>query len=138
MTHVLIVDDSHMIRLLLRYMLEKEGYIIYAETNNGDDALALLRASPHRLIVTTDHAHVGLSGDKLLRYVVQDPILSTRHVYLLISANDDVGRNSEALRQLDSTYIEKPFKPAVIVEEMERMARRLEAPSRSTSIAQPL
>lgn len=127
MTYVLMVDDSDTIRMLLRYVANQEGYTIYAETDNGDNALALLRTSPHRLIVTTDHAHPGMSGDELLRCIAQDPILSTRHVYLLISANCDVGRNSEALRQLDGTFIEKPFKPAVIVEEMERAARRLEA-----------
>jgi CheY-like chemotaxis protein len=127
MPHVLIVDDFDLIRLMLRFVLEREGYSIYAETDDGDEAFALLRASPYRLIVTTDHAHLGMSGDELLRRVAQDPILSARHVYLLISANIQIGRSSDALRRLDGVFIPKPFKPAVISEALRRAARQLQA-----------
>ncbi len=43
MNKVLIVDDHPVIRLAVRMLMERHGYEVVAETNNGVDALQLAR-----------------------------------------------------------------------------------------------
>lgn len=42
MNKVLIVDDHPVIRLAVRMLMERHGYEVIAETDNGVDALQLL------------------------------------------------------------------------------------------------
>lgn len=138
MTHVLIVEDDPCVRHVTRELLEDEGYTVYATAEEGAEALAILRKSPHPLVVITDHAHPGMLGDEFLQRVAQDPILSTRHVYIMCSASYGGLPPSDALRQLDGIYIPKPWDFADFLEVVERMARRLEGQSRSASAASPI
>ena len=43
MSKVLIVDDHPVIRMAMRVLLEKEGHVIVGETDNGVDALSLVK-----------------------------------------------------------------------------------------------
>lgn len=43
MNKVLIVDDHPVIRLAVRMLMERHGYEVVAETDNGVDALQLAR-----------------------------------------------------------------------------------------------
>lgn len=43
MNKVLIVDDHPVIRLAVRLLMERHGYEVVAETDNGVDALQLAR-----------------------------------------------------------------------------------------------
>jgi two-component system response regulator EvgA len=52
MNKVLIVDDHPVIRLAVRMLMERHGYEVMAETDNGVDALQLTRAS-------AGHCHSG-------------------------------------------------------------------------------
>ena len=49
--NIIVVDDEEQIRIMLRRMLEKEGYII-REASNGDIALKLQKEDPADLIIT--------------------------------------------------------------------------------------
>jgi len=49
---VMIVDDHPVIRLAVRLLLDREGYAVVAETDNGVDAIALAREhQPDRVIL---------------------------------------------------------------------------------------
>lgn len=48
---VMIVDDHPVIRLAVRLLLDREGYVIVAETDNGVDAIALARDHQPDMVV---------------------------------------------------------------------------------------
>ncbi|MFK3793159.1 response regulator [Pseudomonas piscis] len=51
MRSVLIIDDHSVIRLAIRFLLEHEGYVVIGETDNGVDALQMVRESEPDLII---------------------------------------------------------------------------------------
>lgn len=51
MTTVFIVDDHPVIRLAIRMLLEHEGYEIVGETDNGVDAMQMVRECVPDLII---------------------------------------------------------------------------------------
>ncbi|MDF3931050.1 response regulator transcription factor [Pseudomonas citronellolis] len=51
MSKVLIVDDHPVIRMAMRVLLEKEGHTIIGETDNGVDALSLVKELLPELVV---------------------------------------------------------------------------------------
>ena len=95
---VLIVDDSPEICMMDRYILQLAGYNIEGEIADGMTALAHLRASRYPLIVITGHAMPGISGLELLEIVARDVVLRTRHVYVMITANEHI-RDAPVLRE---------------------------------------
>ncbi|MDH4581446.1 response regulator transcription factor [Pseudomonas sp. BN415] len=48
---VMIVDDHPVIRLAVRLLLDREGYAIVAETDNGVDAIALAREHQPDMVI---------------------------------------------------------------------------------------
>ena len=48
---VMIVDDHPVIRLAVRLLLDREGYAVVAETDNGVDAIALAREEQPDLVI---------------------------------------------------------------------------------------
>lgn len=51
MTHILIIDDEPQIRLMLRIMLESEGYTV-TEAADGAEGLKSYREKPADLVIT--------------------------------------------------------------------------------------
>lgn len=51
MQSIFIVDDHPVIRLAVRMLLENEGYRIAGETDNGVDAMQMVRENPPDLII---------------------------------------------------------------------------------------
>ncbi len=51
MRSVLIIDDHPVIRLAIRFLLEHEGYVVIGETDNGVDALQMVRECEPDLII---------------------------------------------------------------------------------------
>ncbi len=86
MARVLVVDDDRAIRETLRLLLEEEGYLV-SEARDGLHALEVLRDSPQPLVVLLDFMMPRLDGAGVLRAVVEDPVLKSRHAYVLVTAN---------------------------------------------------
>jgi two-component system response regulator EvgA len=51
MSTAFIVDDHPVIRLAVRFLLEKEGYTVIGECDNGVDAMQIIRENPPDLII---------------------------------------------------------------------------------------
>ena len=51
MNKVLIVDDHPVIRLAVRMLMERHGYEVIAETDNGVDALQLAREHAPDIVI---------------------------------------------------------------------------------------
>ena len=53
MNTVFIIDDHPVIRLAIRMLLEHEGYKVVGETDNGCDAIQMVRECLPDLIILT-------------------------------------------------------------------------------------
>jgi len=110
MAHLLVVDDEPGQREMLRLLLEDAGYAV-AEASSGEAALVLLRATPERMVVVLDQRMPGLDGDQVLVAVAADPVLATRHAYILVTASPHTLPTTPlvVLGGLRVPVVEKPF-----------------------------
>src|SRR5690242_10565125 len=86
MARVLIVDDDGAVRALLCDTLAAQGHVIHTAAN-GSEALALLRLTPHAVIVFIGGIMPVMNGFELLEAVLADGQLARRHVFIPMSAN---------------------------------------------------
>ncbi len=108
---VLIVDDSPVMRRVVRRTLELSGHAFdkVFECANGLEALELLNANWVDLVLTDVHMP-GLSGDELIRRMRADPVLAD--VPVVVISSDRADERVERLTQLGArAYLKKPFRP---------------------------
>jgi CheY-like chemotaxis protein len=124
--HICIVDDDEPERNLLRLVLESEGYSV-AEAASGQEALRLLRRSPHRFVVLLDLRMPILSGTEVLRLVAAEPLLANRHTFILISAwPDRPPELTELLNKLSIPVVSKPFDLEELLTVIAQATQRIE------------
>ena len=104
---VLIVDDDDEMRVVLRRMLESDGYDV-TEQSRATHVLEALRRTPFNLVIL-DKEMPGLTGLDLL------PVL--RHEFprlpvVFVTAFGGRQVASSALRLGATSYLEKPFRLA--------------------------
>jgi CheY-like chemotaxis protein len=118
MPRILIVDDELTVRMLLRDVLEIEGYEV-VEAEDGPEALALM-AQQRPDLVLLDIMMPGMSGIDVLAQVRSDVALHDLPVVLLTAAGDDdttwAGWTTGA-----SLYLNKPFDHVNLLEWVERL-----------------
>jgi CheY-like chemotaxis protein len=129
MKQVLVVDDSDLIRDLVREMLNSAGYAI-AEAGDGVQGLAALRASQAPLVVLLDFEMPNMNGAELLKIVAGEPGPLSRHEFVIITANEPTFPADfiELLRHLSIRVLPKPFKKDDLVALVEAAEVRLSAP----------
>ena len=103
---VLIVEDDENLRQVLLIQLRKEGYEARSAAN-GEEAIELLRESPHDLVIT-DLQLPGISGIDLLK-VVRAEYPSV--LVILMTAFGTVQSAVEAMKSGAYDYITKPVHP---------------------------
>jgi two-component system chemotaxis response regulator CheY len=113
MARVLIVDDSRMMRNILRVMLENVGHEVAGNAENGVQALEKMEELDPDL-VTLDIQMDGGDGMTTLGKIM--------HKYpqarvLMVSAIDQVDVMDEAMRLGAAGYVTKPFQAADILEQ---------------------
>jgi two-component system chemotaxis response regulator CheY len=114
---ILLVDDSLMMRTLLRGILEAGGHDIIAEAVDGEAAVELYRT--HRPdAVTMDILMSGLGGIEALR-AIRD--LDPESRVIMVSAVGQEGLIAEALESGARAYILKPFNPDQVLDVMRRL-----------------
>jgi CheY-like chemotaxis protein len=125
---VLVVDDDEPIRDVLRAALEDEGYQVI-EAPDGLIALEVLRAVPYPMVVLTNHNMPRLDGPGLVNFVVEDPTLSNRHIFIYMTAGNRIIPPTFA-RQLDELQVpvvRKPFNLDTLLGVIAEAAQRLPA-----------
>lgn len=126
MTRVLIVDDDSAIREVLRETLEEEGYVV-DESADGVACLAALRASQEGMVVLLDQLMPKLDGTGVLRALRKEPLLASRHMFILLTARSrvstPVGKDPNALVV---SLVRKPFDLETLLEAVAQAAKRLE------------
>ncbi|RKX75758.1 MAG: two-component system response regulator [Spirochaetes bacterium] len=103
---ILVVDDSHSIRLMLREGLSMSGFGVVT-AKNGEEALEILRKVKIDLILSDIHMPV-MNGITLCRKVHEDPLINT--IPFIVMSTDRDRSLMKKLHSLGSdTYIVKPF-----------------------------
>jgi CheY-like chemotaxis protein len=108
---LLIVDDSSMMRLLLKRAALATGVPLAAvlEAANGVEALRLLE-SQHVDALFTDITMPEMNGIELLRHVAANPRLAHLTRVVISTDGSDTSR-AEAEALAVSQYVTKPFPP---------------------------
>lgn len=124
--HILVVDDEPDIRMMLRVLLQDEGYQV-SEAADGMIALGHLRASSRPVIVLLDYKMPRMNGEELLKAIMADPHLADRDAVIFVTAN--LLAFSPALHQLLAAagipVVQKPFGISQILEAIEQAIMRL-------------
>ncbi len=110
MAWVLIVDDDAAIRDSLQDALHDAGYAL-VEVGDGEDALAVLRATPYHAVVLLDLLMPGMNGRRVLDALEHDSELARRHAWIAMSADHQALHRipPEQCAELGLALLEKPF-----------------------------
>ena len=117
--NILIVDDSPVMRRVIRRVVDLSGFEVgnYLEAGDGLEALLLLHAQWIDLIVT-DINMPNMNGEELLLAIRQDPLLSGIPV-LVVSTDQTASRIGDMLAHGANGYVAKPFVPSVLFDQMQ-------------------
>jgi type II secretory ATPase GspE/PulE/Tfp pilus assembly ATPase PilB-like protein/ActR/RegA family two-component response regulator len=120
---VLVVDDDRITRMLVKLLLEKDGYSVL-EGENGHEALELAhRERPDLLIV--DLMMPGMDGYQVIETIRQDISLSTLPV-MVLTAEEGPAIEERVLELGADDYLVKPFEPQVLLSRVRAAFRRME------------
>lgn len=111
---ILIVDDSDLMRSLIRQILESVGYREFAEADNGSAALDILESQQVDIIIS-DWIMPELSGIELLKIVRANRDFDTTPFLMLTVEALDVSRET-ALAHGASDFLAKPFTVQGLIE----------------------
>lgn len=117
---ILIVEDDHKIRKLVRLYLEKEGYEVF-EADDGNEAIeAFRRFDPCFIILDLMLPHI--SGEDVCQSLRSD--FKAEVPIIMLSAKVDEEERIKGLKMGADDYVTKPFSPAELVARVESVLRR--------------
>lgn len=112
---ILVVDDAAFMRMMIRDILSKEGYVIH-EAVNGRDAVEKYEEI-HPDLVTMDITMPEMSGIEALREIRTQN--SSARV-LMVSAMGQQKMIVEALESGAMDFLVKPFQPTKVLETVKK------------------
>ena len=114
MFQILVIDDDRAVQILLKRMLERQGYEVIT-TSNGEEGIA--KALEYRpALIICDWVMPGLNGLDVCRYVKKDSNLTTTF-FILLTSLDSIADRVKGLDAGADDFITKP------VEQNELQAR---------------
>jgi two-component system, sensor histidine kinase and response regulator len=113
-TRILVVDDIAAMLNLTVSLLRSLGLSQTASATNGQDALRLLKSQPFDVVLADWNMPV-MNGLQLLQHIRADPKLA-RLPFLMITAEADRNRITEAIATGVSGMLIKPYKTAQLEE----------------------
>ncbi len=105
MFQILVIDDDSAVQILLKRMLEREGYEVVA-ASNGEEGMAQALAL-HPALIICDWVMPGLNGLDVCQLVKRDPQLSTTF-FILLTSLDSVADRVKGLDAGADDFITKP------------------------------
>ena len=112
---VLVVDDAAFMRMMIRDILAKEGYVIYEAVNGRDAIEKYVEIRPD--LVTMDITMPEMSGLEALREIrLKDPAARV----LIVSAMGQQRMSVEALESGAMDFLVKPFQPTKVLETVKK------------------
>ncbi len=120
MARLLVVDDDEIIRGMLAFLFEGEGYLV-EQAEDGADALDRLRQGDRFDCIILDLMMPGVDGLTVLRVRQQERLAAdTRVVVLTAKAGSD-----DALWCWEAgadDYVSKPFEPDLLLRTVHELA----------------
>ncbi len=118
MPTVLIVDDAAFMRLSIKTMLERNGFEIVGEAQNGKEAVEkYIQYQPD--VVTMDITMPEMSGIEALRIIKQH---DNKAKVVMVSAMGQECLVKEAIINGAASFIVKPFKEEDIVQSIKKIS----------------
>ena len=106
MRTILVVDDSFVIREVIKAILEEHGFAVI-EANNGQEALAKLSSAPLALVIT-DYNMPEMNGLELIRVLKRHPFQRTVPI-IMLTAEDRAFIEPQVLEAGATICLPKPF-----------------------------
>jgi CheY-like chemotaxis protein len=124
-----VVDDDSDTRIVLRAVLEDEGYTV-DEAADGVEALATLQASGAPAVVVLDLDLPGHDGLEIMRAVMGDARLAGRYAFVLLTALSYRRSNTaeQECAALGVPFLSKPFELDALLDAVREAPRRLSSP----------
>ena len=122
----LVVDDFSTMRRIVKNLLNDLGFTKTSEAEDGNSALAYLRANHPCDFVVTDWNMPGMTGIELLKAIRADAALAKLPV-LMVTAEAKREQIIEAAQAGVNGYIIKPFTAATLQEKLNKIFERLAA-----------
>ena len=120
---VLVVDDDRITRMLVKLLIEKEGYEVL-EGENGRQAIDIAhRERPDLLVI--DLMMPDMDGYQAIEHIRHDVSLSTLPV-IVLTAEDGPGIEERVLELGADDYIVKPFEAPVLISRVRAAFRRIQ------------
>ncbi len=116
---VLIVEDSHVTRSMIRSIVEDLGDVVTTEASTGFEALRLLPTRDFSLIVT-DINMPDVNGLELINFVRNDARYRDIPV-LIVSTEKTEEDRRRGLALGANDYVTKPFSPDRLQETVKRL-----------------
>jgi two-component system chemotaxis response regulator CheY len=124
---ILVVDDFSTMRRIVRNLLVELGFSnpLIQEADDGENALALMRANTFDMVVT-DWNMPNMTGIDLLRAIRAEPKWKGLPV-LMVTAENNREQIIAAAQAGVNGYIVKPFTAITLREKLEKIFERLAA-----------
>jgi two-component system chemotaxis response regulator CheY len=124
---ILVVDDFSTMRRIVRNLLVELGFSnpLIQEADDGNAALAMLRANPFDMVVT-DWNMPNMTGIELLQAIRAEPKLKSMPV-LMVTAENNREQIIAAAQAGVNGYIVKPFTAITLKEKLDKIFERLAA-----------
>jgi len=118
---ILVIDDEQDIRVLIKYNLEKEGFIV-SEAGNGEKGLEMAIQQVPDLILL-DVMMPGMDGVETCEKLKAIPGLKHTMICFLTARGEDYSQIAGFEAGADD-YITKPIKPKLLVSRISAILRR--------------
>ena len=124
---ILVVDDFSTMRRIVRNLLVELGFSnpLIQEADDGENAIAMLRAQPFDLVVT-DWNMPNMTGIDLLKAIRAEASLKGLPV-LMVTAENNREQIIAAAQAGVNGYIVKPFTAATLKEKLTKIFERIAA-----------
>lgn len=116
---ILVVDDTPMIRNIIKDILMKLGYNNIKDAENGIHALQKLREEKFDLVFL-DWNMPGMQGIDVLREIRKTDAYKNTPV-IMVTAEAEKEKVITAIKEGVSDYIVKPFKPSTLKDKIENI-----------------
>jgi CheY-like chemotaxis protein len=121
--HILVVDDEHISRMAVSYMLERSGYKV-SEASSGKEALAFLEQTPEVDLVILDRIMPEMSGIDVLQKIQTIPTFRKLPI-IMLTAHAERDHVKAATIYGVSDVVYKPVEEILLLKVVERVLREM-------------
>lgn len=116
--NILVVDDAAFLRMILKDILENNGYNVVGEAENGIEAVSLFqKLNPD--LVTMDITMPEMDGIEALKKIRE---IDSDAKVIMCSAMGQHGMVMDAMKAGAMDFIVKPFDTTLVLKSLDKLA----------------